>query len=263
MAVELCGAASALAEPPSGKGDKAAHAHKHGAHAHGPKGHAHKEKVEQAPAQAADKGGQGRREAAARAREARQQGVAAMKAAREASSKGDREAARAQMRQARQELKEARKDMVRATQDGREGVPSHVRAADTPRAEAWKALQERGKRRIHAARKRAWARWQGRIKARGGLDVAVRAEFKHHARRTARLRRIVALASSKGDDKAVARATKLLSREQARHEAKMAKLVARPAGAAEAADKAPKNPAAADNPQAKAASGKPDTEVQP
>lgn len=68
------------------------------------------------------------------------------------------------------------------------------------------------------------------------------AELKVHAERTAKLKRIriIALKKSK-DDPAVERATKLLAKEEARHEKRMRELQGQSAAAAAPAGEAPKN----------------------
>ena len=54
------------------------------------------------------------------------------------------------------------------------------------------------------------------------MTQALREEIKHHARRLARLDRVKAIAEDERDEVAVARATKLIAKENARHDKWMA-----------------------------------------
>lgn len=93
-----------------------------------------------------------------------------------------------------------------------------------------------------ASRRRArWNRLRGQIDAESpeGISPPVRAELRNHARRVAKLQRIVELATAAGDTEAVTRAQTLLQRANERHERRIAQLAgggSLPAPAAEAAD---------------------------
>jgi len=89
----------------------------------------------------------------------------------------------------------------------------------------------RGAEKAAAAsgRSRRAAAW-ARLRRRAGVDrpsdipPPMRAELRNHARRTARLSRVIQVALEAGDSDAVARAQALQEREDARHERRMAAL---------------------------------------
>ena len=170
-----------------------------------------------------------------RMRQAHRKASAALKVARESPDEAERQAARQQMREARSEMRRSREEVAKELREKgalegpnevRASTPGeHIRAQRTARVEAWKLRRERGQGRIDAARREAWQRWRARIEARGGFSEGLEQELKRHARRIARLRRIRSMAATKGDQKVIARATKLIAREEQRHRRRMDQLL--------------------------------------
>ncbi len=93
-----------------------------------------------------------------------------------------------------------------------------------------------------ASRRRArWNRLRGRIDADSPAAISppVRAELRNHARRVAKLQRIIVVATAAGDTDAVTRAQTLLQRANERHERRIGQLAdggSLPAPASETAD---------------------------
>jgi hypothetical protein len=84
---------------------------------------------------------------------------------------------------------------------------------------------------------------------KGPPDEALRQELRRHAERTARLERIKAVATEAKDTDTVAKATKLLEKENARHEKWMSKVQGTPSMGENTGPKpgTPAAPAATDN----------------
>jgi hypothetical protein len=90
-----------------------------------------------------------------------------------------------------------------------------------------------------------------RASLKGPMDEAAKQELRRHAERVARLERIKSLAETAKDTDVAERATKLLAKENARHDKWMEKLAANPGGGTPAA--APGAPGAPGAPAAPAA----------
>jgi ferritin-like metal-binding protein YciE len=153
------------------------------------------------------------------------------------------EEARAHMKEARDQVQEAR-DQVKSAVDK---APDEARAAmEKARAEGREAMQqardamkeareslkqalpgagpkERAERARYA-RRMAWHAMMHRVRRPSDIPPAMREELRHHARRMARLARIRAIATDKKDEAVTKRCDALITREQARHETKMAQL---------------------------------------
>jgi hypothetical protein len=152
--------------------------------------------------------------------------------------------AREQMQVARDQMKETREQMRAAV----DKAPEDARAAvEKARAEGRQAMEQARDamkeardsfkqalpglagpkdraERARYARRMAWHTMMHRIHRPSDIPQPMRAELQHHARRMARLTRIHAIAADKKDAAVVKRSETLMSREQARHDAKMAQL---------------------------------------
>ena len=155
----------------------------------------------------------------------------------------DPDVAEAQMeaREARAALREARRmprgedrdDAVdEAQEDVEEATEETLEARNDAREER---LEERHERRTDArgARRERWNGLRGRlgVDQPASISPPVRAELRLHARRMAKLTRIEALADEADDDANEERAERLMTRERARHEARIAALTNRGAAA--------------------------------
>jgi hypothetical protein len=80
--------------------------------------------------------------------------------------------------------------------------------------------------RAGEARRRAWGELRPALRDAKGVPAAVSEEMRHHARRMARLLRILVVAEEKGDAKATERVKRLIAREQERHDRKIERLLA-------------------------------------
>ena len=118
----------------------------------------------------------------------------------------DRQEKREDQKEKREDQQEKREDRQEKREDRRETIEDLRKNRQERRQEHIKQLKER------------WGDALGR--------PAVKAELKVHARRMARLNRARRLAESAGKTDAVAKADKLIEREQARHQAAMAKFKA-------------------------------------
>jgi hypothetical protein len=145
--------------------------------------------------------------------------------------------ARDQMQEAREQVKsavdkapdEARVAMEKARAEGREAVQQARDAMKDARESLKQALpgmagpKDRAERARYA-RRMAWHAMMHRVHRPSDIPPAMREELRHHARRMARLARIRAIASDKKDEAVTKRCDALITREQARHQAKMAQL---------------------------------------
>lgn len=118
-----------------------------------------------------------------------------------------------------------------------EPPPAHeAQPAAQPQAPAQKHVRQVGGERgpkveitpvalqhARAARAAAWHALKHDLEAPGELPSAVREELRVHARRTARLQRVRLLALQAHDQATAQRADELLTREQARHRAQLAR----------------------------------------
>lgn len=175
--------------------------------------------------------------------------------------------AREQIQEAREQVKsavdkapdEARAAMEKARSEGREAVQQARDAMKEARESLQQALpglpgaKDRAERARYA-RRLAWHGMMHRVHRPSDIPPAMREELRHHARRMARLTRIRAIANDKKDVAVTKRCDALITREQARHEAKMAQLEkalpppapARAAASAHEDDEDPAEPEPAD-----------------
>ncbi|MEQ8275195.1 MAG: hypothetical protein RMA76_43590 [Deltaproteobacteria bacterium] len=105
------------------------------------------------------------------------------------------------------EEREARRAQILATAKARKGT----------RDARKKELRQRGKARLAGVK--------------GDAKAKAAQELRHHARRVARLERIAVLAAEAKDEKAADRVVALMTKENQRHQAKMARLTEAPAAA--------------------------------
>jgi hypothetical protein len=145
--------------------------------------------------------------------------------------------ARDQMQEARDQVKtavdkapdEARAAMEKARSEGREAMQQARDAMKEASDSLKQALpgvpgnKERSERARYA-RRMAWHGMMHRLHRPSDIPPAMREELRHHARRMAKLTRIRAIATDKKDAAVTKRCDALITREQARHEAKMAQL---------------------------------------
>jgi len=120
------------------------------------------------------------------------------------------------------------------SEEAREAAAARAAARAEPRTGP-------GDEAVASRRNARWNRLRGQIQAESPEDVSppVRAELRAHARRVAKLQRILELATAAEDTDAVERAERLLERANERHQRRIAQLVeggSLPAPAAEEAD---------------------------
>jgi hypothetical protein len=134
-----------------------------------------------------------------------------------------------QLKEAREEVKAAGQDIKaklgEAREELREGMHNTVdKVLGAPDAEH----AERAREHRRGAMRALHSHW------RRGVDIPppAREALRHHARRTARLTRIRALAEAAGDTKSVERCDKLLELERNHHQARMARFAPAEAPAA-------------------------------
>jgi hypothetical protein len=144
--------------------------------------------------------------------------------------------ARDQMKEARDQMKEAvdkapdeaRAAIEKARAEGREAMQQARDAMKDARDSLTQALPGAGAKdraeRARYARRIAWHGLMHRLHRPSDIPPGMREELRHHARRMARLTRIRAIATDKKDQAVSRRCDALITREQARHEAKMTQL---------------------------------------
>jgi chromosome segregation ATPase len=165
--------------------------------------------------------------------QALEQARQAMKEAHEQA----REAMEKVPEEARREMEQARAQMQKAHEQGKEALDEAKAAMDKARAQVDKAREQMKqalpglpgtasqKDQARYARRVAWHALMNRVQKPSDVPPAAREELRHHAQRMAKLQRIHALAASKADKATIARCDKLLVREQARHQQKIAALL--------------------------------------
>jgi hypothetical protein len=118
------------------------------------------------------------------------------------------EKARAEGREAMQQARDAMKEASDSLKQALPGVPANKERTE----------------RARYARRMAWHAMMHRLHRPSDIPPAMREELRHHARRMAKLTRIRSIATEKKDAAVTKRCDALITREQARHEAKMAQL---------------------------------------
>lgn len=100
-----------------------------------------------------------------------------------------------------------------------------------------KRRRENREERARTQREESQRRIEG---AKGDAKAKAAQELEHHARRIARLDRIAELAAEANDDKGSERVVELIGKENARHEAKMARILSEGAAESETAEEVTK-----------------------
>jgi hypothetical protein len=152
-----------------------------------------------------------------------------------------KEQAREAMHEAHEQAREAMEEAREQTKDALDKARENMRDALHQAADSLDDDKDPEARRQHA-REREWHALQGRMHKREGqgprIDPAVSSELRHHARRTARLERIRALALDAHDQPSVEHCDALIGKERERHEQHMSTLLA-PAKPSEEPEKTP------------------------
>lgn len=189
------------------------------------------------------------REAKAEVREAAEEAKKELREARDqakATGEKAREEMRETMKEARQEMRAAGAEVREQLQAAREEVHAagvevreQMQQARDQMQERWRelhgamleAMRKRGTEmreaadatlaRVREARRRAWGQVRAALHEGKDVPAAVSQEMRHHARRMARLVRVLALAEQKKDTASVERVKALIGKEQERHDRKM------------------------------------------
>jgi vacuolar-type H+-ATPase subunit H len=157
-----------------------------------------------------------------------------------------REQVRETMKQAREEMreemKEAREEMRAAGEQVRaagDEMREEMREAHAQAKERWRELHgamleamrkhgtelreaaEATRERVREARRKVWHELRAGVSDAKGIPAAVSQEMRHHARRMARLLRVLALSEQKNDTETQDRVKRLIAREQERHDRKV------------------------------------------
>lgn len=151
---------------------------------------------------------------------------------REAQERGDKEEIREAREEAREELREKREDIREEQRKAREARGElSEKEREARQAEGLAARKRQEARKARADEKRA-DQWKDLSKRAGKPDAQpsdmpppVRNELRSHARRSAKLDRIEAIAKEKDNDKLVDQVKELRRRENERHEARLEKLI--------------------------------------